>query len=245
MLTAHIRFYQELNFFLEPVKRKRTFKIQYAPRTTVKALIENLGVPHTEVDLILVGSISMDFNYLIQEGDRISVYPVFESFDISTLSKVRPQSLRVIKFVLDVHLGTLAVKLRMVGFDSKYQNDYPDEDLAKISKNENRILLTRDRGLLKRKLVTHGYCIKSKNVSEQLKEVIKRFDLASSFSPFTYCVKCNTSLKDITMQSIQDRVPQIVFQKYNNYKTCPNCNKIYWQGSHWQDMQRLLKSLKI
>ena len=182
MPTVKIRFYQELNFFLEPAKRKHTFTTNCVFGTSVKALIENLGVPHTEVDLILVAGNSVDFNYLIQEGDIIGVFPVFESFDIGVVSKVRSKPLRVVKFVLDVHLGTLAIKLRMLGFDCKYKNDYPDHELARISSIQKRILLTRDRGLLKRKLVTHGYCLKSKNVSEQLAEVIKRFDLVNIHS---------------------------------------------------------------
>lgn len=156
MSQVTIRCYAELNDFLPRQRRYRSFTHPWPGRTSIKDLIESLGIPHTEIDLILVNGKSVDFSYLVQPGDRISVYPVFESIDITPLVRVRPRPLREPRFVLDTHLGKLASYLRLLGFDTVYQNDADDATLARISATEHRILLTQDRGLLKRRLVTHG-----------------------------------------------------------------------------------------
>jgi uncharacterized protein len=243
MASVQIRFYEELNYFLSPPLRKRRITGEFAPGASVKHFIENLGVPHTEVDLILVNGSSVGFDYLLRDGDDISVYPVFESFDISALSKVRPTPLRQSKFILDVHLGTLAVQLRMLGFDTLYQNDLDDDVLALISQNEHRILLTRDRGLLKRKAVTHGYFIRSRIMKEQLAEIIARFDLTASVNPFTRCLKCNTLLTPIPKPEAGGRVPAFVFAHYEQFKKCAACDKIYWKGTHWKHMRERLPGI--
>ena len=178
-----LRFYEELNYFLPPEKRKRDIPSHFREGTPVKKVIEDMGIPHTEVDLILVGGESVDFTYRLRDGDRISVYPVFESFDVRGVSKVRPEPLRQIRFILDVHLGKLATSLRMLGFDSLYSNTYDDEYLVETALGEKRIILTRDRELLKRRAVTHGYCVRSKATLVQLEEVIKRFQLEKDGKP--------------------------------------------------------------
>ena len=124
MHKATFRFYEELNDFLPKEKRKKRFEHNFIDRASVKDVIESFGVPHTEVDLIIVNGESKNFSYIINDGDDISVYPVFESIDISNLQKLRPEPLREPKFILDVHLGTLARYLRMLGFDTNYRNDY-------------------------------------------------------------------------------------------------------------------------
>ena len=156
MVKVFIRFYEELNFFLHQEKRKKLIEEYCREGTTVKALIEICGVPHTEVDLVLINGESESFSYQLKENDRISVYPVFETFDISGISKVRPAPLRVIKFILDVHLGKLAKRLRLLGFDTLYSNAYQDEEISEISKDEKRIILTRDRGCLNEKSLPMG-----------------------------------------------------------------------------------------
>ncbi len=242
MATAYIRFYEELNFFLPKHDRKKLIATQFSYGDTVKNLIENMGIPHTEVDLILANGSSVGFDYSLQENDSISVYPVFEAFDISSISKVRPASLRELKFILDVHLGTLAVQLRMMGFDTQYESNINDYELAHISQDEQRILITRDRGLLKRKAVTHGYCIRSKHLKNQLSEIITRFDLGGSIRPFTRCLKCNTLLSHIPKQEVEGKVPKYIFNMYTQFKKCVSCDKIYWKGSHWKHMLKCLHS---
>jgi uncharacterized protein with PIN domain len=243
MSVVKIRFYEELNFFLAKNKKKQPINVDFAPGTTVKHLIENLGVPHTEVDLILVNGDSVGFAYLLQDNDFISVYPVFEAFDIKSVSKVRPKPLRKLKFILDVHLGTLAGQMRMLGLDARYENNLSDEMLSVIARNEHRIILTRDRGLLKRKTVTHGYCLHTKRLRDQIKEILTRFDLSKSIRPFTRCLKCNNLLTPIAKKMVKEKVPAHVFKAYHRFKKCTTCDKIYWQGSHWEQMNDRLKRL--
>jgi len=241
MVNVFIRFYEELNFFLPRDKRKKLLNEHCKEGTTVKALIEICGIPHTEVDLILINGESKGFSYQLQENDRISVYPVFESFDISGISRVRPKPLRVIKFILDVHLGKLVKRLRLLGFDTLYSNTYSDEEISEISKADKRIVLTRDRGLLKRKIITHGYYIKSRDPEEQLLEVVKRFDLVKALKPFTRCLACNETLRNIDKERIINRLPEKVRLRYNTFQYCSTCDKIYWLGSHWQHMKKSLE----
>jgi len=178
MPRAFLRFYAELNDFLPENIRQTESNYSFEDRISVKEMIESLGVPHTEVDLILVDGHSVDFSYHVRDGERISVYPVFEALDVAPLVRLRPHPLRQVRFVLDNHLGKLATYLRLLGFDALYRNDYEDETLVQISVAERRILLTRDRALLSRKELTHGYCVLATSAEEQLIEVVERLDLS-------------------------------------------------------------------
>lgn len=236
MTTAYFRFYAELNALLPVKDRFRDIKQVFKGSQTVKHLIESLGIPHTEIDLILVNGFSVDFSYIPKEGEAISVYPVFESFDVSPLIRLHPKPLRESKFVLDGHLGRLAAYLRMLGFDSIYRNDFLDEELALISINENRILLTRDRGLLKRSQVTHGYLVTTRNPRQQLLAVVRRFDLVSSFKPFSHCIACNGVLVSTNNNALISQLEPRTKQYFEKFKCCADCGKIYWKGSHYERM---------
>jgi uncharacterized protein with PIN domain len=209
----------------------------------VKDLIESVGVPHTEIDLIVVNGESVSFDYLVKDGDLISVYPVFEALDISPVIKLRPQPLRVTRFVLDTHLGRLAAYLRMLGFDTLYRNDYDDPTLAQISVDEKRILLTCDKGLLIRKQVTHGYYVRERQPRRQLLDVVARFDLASSINPFTRCLHCNGTIQSADKEAIAHRLLPRTKAHYDEFWLCQQCQKIYWKGSHYQRMQQLIEQL--
>lgn len=200
-------------------------------------------MPHPEVDLVLVNGQSVDFSYLVQDGDHISVYPVFESIDISPLVRVRPHPLRESRFVLDTHLGRLAAYLRMLGFDTVYGNDYADEKLARIAADEGRILLTRDRGLLKRSVVTHGYCVRETAPRRRLVEVLRRFDLFDAIRPFSRCIRCNGPLEAVDAEAIADRLPPRTRKYYDAFRICRACDQIYWKGSHYERMQALITSV--
>jgi hypothetical protein len=191
MLHAFFRFYGSLNDFLPPARQQTEFTHRLKDRGSIKDTIEGLGVPHPEVDLILVNGQSVGFKYLVQGGDRISVYPQFTRLDIAAISRVRPPPLSDYRFVLDVHLGKLAAYLRLLGFDALYQNNYDDDELAAISSQEARILLTQDRGLLKRSLVTYGYAVRSPYPETQLVEVLTRFQLQAAIAPLQRCPRCN------------------------------------------------------
>jgi uncharacterized protein with PIN domain len=243
MKQAEIRFYSELNDFLAPWRKGRTTSCGFDVSGSVKDLIESLGVPHTEIDLILANGESVDFSYRVQNGDRISVYPRFEAMDISPLVRLRPQPLRELRFVADGHLGRLAAYLRMVGFDTVYRTDCADEELASMSANEKRVLLTRDRGLLKRNIVTRGYWVRTTNPRDQLAEVLRRFDLSASIAPFERCVHCNELLVPARKELISDRLQPETKQYYEEFRICPGCRRIYWKGSHYRRMQRFIESV--
>jgi uncharacterized protein with PIN domain len=241
--SVSLRFYAELNDHLEAEQRFRTLdKPLLMPRTT-KDLIESFGVPHTEVDLILVNGLSAAFSDLVRAGDRVSVYPVFESFDIGAVTRVRPQPLRETKFVLDVHLGRLAVYLRMLGFDARYQSCLSDEELAEISVHEHRILLTRDRGLLKRNLVTHGHWLRETDSRRQTAEVLDRFDLAYAIRPFTRCLVCNAVLEDVDKDLVRDVIPQRAAELHDEFRRCADCGRVFWKGLHYRRMESWVREL--
>jgi uncharacterized protein with PIN domain len=243
MPRASFRFYAELNDFLPPKRKQVTFEYDFNGHETVKHLLESLGVPHTEVDLILVNGVSVDFSYRVSEGDQVSVYPIFESLDVTPLVHLRPQPLREPRFILDNHLGKLATYLRMLGFDTLYRNDYQDDELAQISSQERRTLLTRDQGLLKRSLVTHGYWVREKNPRQQVIEVVRRFDLAGLVQPFRRCMRCNGVLQVVSKEEVIERLEPKTKQYYDEFHICPDCNQVYWKGSHFKRMERFIDSV--
>ena len=243
MSQASFRFYAELNDFLPAERKNRTSTYAFGVSGSVKDAIEALGVPHTEVDLILANGQPVDFSYRVQNGDRISVYPVFESIDISPLERLRPTPLREVRFVLDTHLGKLAAYLRMIGLDAVYHRDCADEELARISRDEKRILLTRDCGLLKRNAIIRGYFLRATGSREQLIEVLQRFDLFGSISPFERCMHCNALLRPVAKETVAGRLLAETRQHYEEFRICPECDRIYWKGSHYQRMQRFIDSV--
>jgi uncharacterized protein len=239
--SVSLRFYEELNDFLPYNKKKTRFTEQFIDRTSVKDLIESLGVPHTEVDMILVNGKSVSFDYLINHKDDISVYPVFESFDVSEVQHLRPEPLRNSKFLCDVHLGKLARNLRMLGIDTLYFNVISNFEIVNISLNERRAILTRNSELLKIKAVTHGYYIRNSDPIKQTGEVIKRFHLEKSLQYFSRCLECNTLLAAVSKEIIIDRIPQKVKESQSEYFICDKCNKIFWKGTHYLNMLGKLK----
>ena len=243
MARVQLRFYEELNDFLAPARRKVEFSHDFNRRASVKDMIESFGVPHTEVDIILVNGDSVDFSYIVQDGDRLSIYPVFESLDVSPLVRLRPAPLRSPAFVLDSNLGRLARYLRLLGFDCLYQNDYGDETVASLADREQRIVLTRDRALLQRKIITRGYFVREVRPRLQVKEVLARFDLYRRVAPFSRCVRCNGDLQTVDKQTIEDQLEPKTRQYFENFRICTACGQIYWQGSHHARSLRLIEAL--
>ena len=243
MVTATFRFYEELNTFLPPERRKRTFASVCAQAATAKHMIEALGVPHTEVELVLVNGESVGFDRLLEDGDRVAVYPKFEALDITPLLRVRVLPLRTIRFIADAHLGGLAHLLRMAGFDTLYDNNFHDSTIAAIAEKENRIVLTRDVELLKRRTITHGCYVRALKSVEQFKEIFARLDLARSVRPFTLCMHCNAPLHAVDKALVEDRLPPKVRQFHQRFSTCDVCQRIFWEGSHWRNMHTLLRGI--
>ena len=244
MSTADFRFYEELNDFLPRQYKKVCFEYCFNGCRSIKDMIEAIGVPHTEIDLILVNGKSVDFSYLVADGDHISVYPVFESIDISPLVRLRPQPLRSIRFILDLHLGKLARYLRLLGFDTYYNNNLDDASLAQRSADEQRILLTRDCGLLKRRIVTHGFYIRQIEPSLQVREVITRLDLFNSLQPFSRCLKCNGILKTVGKHEIVQALEPNTSRYFDHFRRCKMCGHIYWRGGHYERMLKFIQKIE-
>ncbi len=240
-----LRFYSELGDFLPPDKRGRAFRRQLPAGATVKHVVESAGVPHTEVELVLRNGESVGFDDRPEPGDRLSVYPVFESLDVSPLVRVREEPLRKTRFVLDVHLGKLALILRLLGFDALFPGDVPDAELAEISSETGRILLTRDIDLLKRSAVTHGCYIRSDNPAEQAGEVLDRLDLREQVQPFRRCARCGGELRAVDKEEILHRLEPLTKRYYHEFRMCPECGRIYWKGSHYPALKKLLKDLGV
>lgn len=231
--TSYFRFYEELNEFLTVEFFKKNYPFSFSGTPSVKNSVETIGVPHTEIDLILVDGISVGFDYLLRGGEHVSVYPVFESLDVSPVIRLRAKPLRKIRFVVDVNLGKLAKKLRLLGFDTYYRNDLNDDEIVKISIGEKRVILTRDLGILKCSNVLHGYWLRSDDPKIQLNEVIERLQLKNLFNPFTRCSQCNGQLKRIKKELLKDRIPNDTLCYYKAFWECNCCRQIYWEGSHF------------
>ena len=244
MSRAVFRFYEELNDFLPPGQRRVELEHRFDRRASVKDMIEALGVPHAEVEMILVDGEPVGFDHIVRDGERVSVYPVFESLDLPGHMRVRPRPLREIRFVLDAQLGTLARYLRLCGFDTLYRNDWDDGELARIAAETGRVLLTRDRDLLKRRLVTRGHFVRSDRPRDQAVEVVRRFDLAGRIEPFARCSHCNGRLDDVDKAAIVERLRPLTRRYYDRFRRCSDCGRIYWHGSHAERIERLLADIR-
>ncbi len=253
MPNISIRFYEELNDFLPEEMRKVDITVPFSENRTVKDLIEGLGVPHVEVDIILVNGKSVDFSYITGENDLISVFPVYESLDIAGVTRLMESPLKETRFILDVHLGKLARMMRLLGFDVDYEDNRDDDLLSALSAIENRILLTCDRRLLMRKIVTRGIIVRSRNPEKQIIEVIKRLQLRSLIMPFTRCVECNGIIKALDIDSpdsvfLKASIPEGVLSWCTEYYICNSCGRPYWKGSHYDKLvvkvKKLLRKVK-
>lgn len=243
--TATFRFYAELNDFLAPARRAREFACRCARAASAKHMIEALGVPHTEVELVLVNGESVGFERALVEGDRVAVYPKFEAFDITPLLRVRERALRETRFVADAHLGGLAHLLRMTGFDTLYDNHFRDDEIERLAAGQGRIVLTRDRELLKRRGVTHGCYVRALRSEGQLREVFDRLDLAGSAQPFTRCLSCNAPLRTVDKAQVAPRLPPGVRERHERFAVCEGCARVFWEGTHWRRMRELVDTLFV
>jgi uncharacterized protein with PIN domain len=240
---VQVRAYAELNDFLAPESRGVTVRRPFRPHQTVKDVLEAMGIPHTEVDLILVNGDPADFAHRPTSGDRIAAYPMFEALDIAPTSRLRPVPLRNPRFVVDVNLGRLARLLRVLGFDVWWSTDADDPTLVDVSLGQQRILLTRDRGLLKRRVITHGLFVHSQHPEEQTLEVLRRLDLRQRLAPFTRCIRCNGTLAAVPKDQVMDQLEPLTRRYYQDFSRCADCGRIYWAGSHHARLVSLLERL--
>jgi uncharacterized protein with PIN domain len=239
-----VRVYAELNAFLPRESRGLTLRRPFRPHQTVKDVLEATGIPHTEVDLIVVNGEAQGFTHRPAPSDRIAAYPMFEALDIGSTARLRPVPLRATRFVVDVNLGRLAQLLRLVGFDAWWTSNAADETLVDISVAQRRILLTRDRGLLKRRIVTHGVFVHSDDPQAQTVEVIRRLDLGERLAPLTRCMRCNGELVAVSKEEVIDRLEPLTRRYYRDFVRCADCGRIYWPGSHHAKLLRLVEQVR-
>jgi uncharacterized protein with PIN domain/sulfur carrier protein ThiS len=202
-----------------------------SPRT-VKDLIESVGVPHVEIALVLCDGTPVGFDHRVSGGERVSALPPLRHLGAEGAPTAAPPTPPVPRFVCDVHLGTLARRLRWLGFDTLYDNAWDDEQLARLASEDGRILLSRDRGLLMRRVVTHGYLPRSDDPDEQALEVVRRYGLGAELAPSTRCVRCNGRLEPVDRDEVFDRIPPRTRAAIDTYARCVDCGQLYWPGSH-------------
>jgi len=206
-------------------------------------MIEALGVPHTEIDLILVNGKSVDFNYILRNGDRVSVYPVFESLNITDVTLLRKIPLRRNKFIADINLGDIVKYMRVLGFDLFYDPLLSTREIIEISNTENRIILTQSRKLLKFKEVNHGIFLRPGTTPEQIRRIINYLDIKDNIKPFSRCLGCNTLLKSVSKEKILNRIPPKTKEFCDEYVQCSSCDKIYWKGTHFINMKKVVRQI--
>ncbi len=237
MTPTTFHFYGEVNDFLPPARRDVTFNFTFeAVSWSTKDLIESFGVPHTEIGALVINDTGVDLDSVVKPGDTVQVYDHHITPDVSPHIPLRPVYPHRPRFVLDTHLGRVAGYLRLLGFNTLYRNDYPDEELAQISHDETRILLTRDVGLLKRRLVIYGRWVRATDPREKLTEVMHHYDLYPQIQPFTICMRCNGALQQVEKAKIRDQLEARTAQYYDVFHQCVACGQIYWQGSHYENL---------
>lgn len=217
--------------FLPREAKSTSFELGFSHKTAVKHPIESLGVPHPEIGRVELNHQRIDFDYSVQDGDDIHVYPY--SPGEGWPGETPP------RFILDNHLGKLADYLRLLGFDVIYAQKLSDEDIARSAEQQNRILLTRDRGLLKRKIVRVGHCVRADNPVHQLREVVSLYNLETWITPFQRCPRCNGKLNPVEKQEIIQQLLPLTRQYYDEFTRCAQCGQIYWKGSHFENMLKL------
>ena len=244
MITVSLRFYEELNDFLPQARRKIRFQRQLPYPTSAKDLIESCGVPHPEVDLVLVNGESVDFGFRVSDGDNVSVYPVFESFDISGVTMLQERPLRHLQFAADTNLGKLARKMRLLGFDVAFFKEAAKNDIIQSVLSDKRVILSTDRRLLMRKEVQRGYCVRSDDANHQTLEVVRRFDLANHITPFTRCPHCNGAVEPVDKAEVLECLEPKTKAFYDDFTRCTECKKIYWEGSHTERLRAFIGWIK-
>jgi len=237
-----LRFHGDLNVFLRSKAGDAVIERRLAEKTSIKDVIESCGVPHPEVDLILVDEKIVGFDHTVANDAKVEVFPV-ENRGTDRTEK-RLQNVGISRFVADGHLGSLTRNLRLLGFDVAYEQNADDRQLLEVMARENRALLTRDRRLLMHGIVQHGYCPRSQNADEQAIEVVRRFDLSELIAPFTRCLRCNAPLEEAAKADVIDKLEPLTKIYYDQFRRCPGCKQIYWPGSHFPKLQKRIEEIR-
>jgi uncharacterized protein with PIN domain len=239
---VRLRFHGDLNVFLGSKASDEVIERTLAEKTSIKDVIESCGVPHPEVDLILVDEDPVGFDQTLAKDAKVEVFSVENRGTVHT--EKRLQTIGISRFVADGHLGGLTRNLRLLGFDVAYDQNADDRQLLEVMARENRALLTRDRRLLMHAIVQHGYCPRSQNADEQTIEVVRRFNLLELIAPFTRCLRCNALLVQAAKAEIIDKLEPLTKIHYDQFRRCPGCKQIYWPGSHFPKLQKRIEEIR-
>ncbi|KMY86153.1 hypothetical protein BUMB_05362 [Candidatus Paraburkholderia calva] len=197
-------------------------------------MIEALGVPHTEVALVVRNGRPAGFDARIQPDDVIEAYPARHlppGMEHGALLLRPPLPASDLRFIADAHLGALAQLLRLVGFDTRFDNNFADDEIERLAGEEARIVLTRDRELLKCRTLLRGYYVRALQADGQYREVTERLDLAPCVRAFRLCLMYN-ALRPASLDEIDGRVPEGVRERHTRFVTCDICHRVFWEGSH-------------
>jgi uncharacterized protein with PIN domain len=246
MARATVILHGDLNDFVPRESPGVEIDRRLDGRPSAKDLLESVGVPHPEIAAITVNGMPAGFNRHVGDGDRVEAWPADEAAMLGMVPVLPPEPEDTLepRFIVDGHLGRLAAYLRMLGLDTWYRNDADDERLAAVAAAERRILLTRDRGLLKRSIVRRGTCIRSDRPFDQLVETTRRFGPVDRWQPFGRCIRCNALLVTVRRQEILDRLEPLTRIYYDDFRRCPGCDAVYWRGSHHERMGRLIMRVR-
>ena len=229
-MKARFAFDCTLTPFLRPERRGGAFDFDCARAATLKNAIEALGVPHTEVGALRVNGVPATLQRIVRVGDQIEVE--------ASKSGSEPD----LRFVADAHLGGLARFLRMLGFDTLYDNAFADEEIRRLADEDRRVVLTRDRELLKCREIVRGAYVRALKPEAQLAEVARRYALSKGARPFTLCLRCNVPLCPVERAAVAPRVPRAVYEVHERFMRCPGCEGVFWPGSHYLRMREALRS---
>ena len=235
-------FHGDLNDFLPPGKRRRQVSYEFNGNSSMKNAIESIGVPHAEVDVILANGVSVGFSAPLTEGDRVSVFPALQTVDGEGVLHLVEEPGEP-RFILDVHLGVLSRKLRMLGFDTLYAKDWSDAEILRKALAEGRTVLTRDIGLLKLKELRRGCWVRGQNPDKQLLEVLGRFRLTGKIRPFHRCISCNGTIREVGRETVVGELDPAVAEYHDEFFRCDACGKIYWKGTHYEKMRAFVEKL--
>ncbi len=233
MRHALVGVHGDLGYFVPESKRQAAFEVEFELPVGLRDLVQAAGVPHVEVGRLTVNGDPADWSLVIDEGACVEVHPRFPL----TEPPADP------RFLLDAHLGKLASYLRLVGLDAEHDPAEDDPALVQRSNTEQRILLTRDRGLLMHGSLLCGSYVRSIRPLGQAVEVVQRFALGGVLEPFSRCMVCNHLLADAAPGDVVGRVPDSVAEDYAEFRLCTGCGRVYWQGSHHRRLQRIVRTI--
>ena len=237
---VNLTFHNDLQMLLKKSHEGKMVEYALERRASLKDIIESQGIPHTEVAQILLKNIELGFGFIPGGGEAIDILPFSEEISVFTSTLLRPQPICSLKFMVDINVQKLARNLRLIGFDTTLVPVMRLVEIGNVATNQQRILITRNRELLKCNTVIHGHLLRSENHVIQLQETVKLYKLKLHIKPFSRCMACNGDLISVAKQDITHRLEPLTQKYFNTFKCCNDCEKIYWQGSHHKQMLQLI-----